>query len=207
MSGLSQDQEEMRTSIQKTATIWGVVVGAIVGLLALWILDGQDSAIRFGGAALVALAVGVFVFRASFKSRSKSAQCEKCGAAFSRSRTNHVETVASSEAKEEREEQPDKSTKVTTWIEDKLDVVDTYTCAKCGDSSTKTYQTTRRRDEESTLVEPPKQAASSKKGAATAGKSAKTAPERTAGTPSPKASGGGKSGGSRKSGGAKSSKK
>lgn len=207
MSDLSQDQVEMRAAIQKSATIWGAVVGVIAGLLALWALGGQGGAVRFGGAAVVAIAIGFAVFRASFNSRSKSAQCENCGAAFSRSRTDHVEAVASSDAKEEREEQPDKSTKVSTWTEDKLDVVDTYTCAKCGDSTTKTYQTTRRRDEETTILEPPKQAAASKKGAASAGKSAKTASEKTASKPRTTASGGGKSRGEGKKGGSKSGKK
>ncbi len=153
MSNLSQDQVEKRAAIQKSATIWGGIVGVIAGLLALWILNGQGGAIRFGGAIVIALAVGYLVFRASFKSGAKSALCENCGAAFSRSRSDRDETLASSEEKEEREEQPDKSTKVTTWTEETYDVVDTYACAKCGDTNTKTYQTTRRRDETS-VVEP-----------------------------------------------------
>jgi len=164
MTELSQDQTEKRAAIQKSATIWGVIAGGICGLLALWILGGQAGAVRFGGAFVIALVVGYLVFRASFKSGAKSALCEKCGAAFSRSRSDHVETLAASEAKEEREERPDKSTKVTTWTEDCFDVVDTYTCAKCADTSTKTYQTTRRRDESSVIqpVEPPKAAVKSK---------------------------------------------
>ena len=152
MTDLSQDQVEKRAAIQKSATIWGTIVGVVAGLIAFWILGGQGAAIRFGGAIVIAGIVGFLVFRASFKSGSKSAQCEKCGAAFSRSRSDHVETLASSEDKEERAEQEDKSTKVTTWVEDSFDVVDTYTCAKCGDTTTKTYKTTRRRDEETTTL-------------------------------------------------------
>lgn len=140
--------------------IWGVIVGGVLGLLALWILGGQGGAVRFGGAIVAGLAAGFLVFRASFKSGAKSAQCEKCGAAFSRTRTDHVETLISSTPKDEREEQPDQSVKVTTWTEDKFDVVDTYACAKCADITTKTYQTTRKRDEE-TVVHP----AASAKGA------------------------------------------
>lgn len=148
MTDLSQDQVEKRAAIQKSATIWGCIAGVIVGLIALWILGGQGAAIRFGGAIVIGAVVGILAFRASFKSGSKSAACEKCGAAFSRSRSDHVETLTKSEDKEEREEQEDKSTKVTTWVEDSFDAVDTYTCAKCGDATTKAYKTTRRRDEE-----------------------------------------------------------
>ncbi len=176
MANLSQDQEAKRAAIQKSATITGGVVGVIAGLLALWVLGGQGGAVRFGGAVIVALGTGVLTYRASFNSGAKSAKCEKCGAAFSRTRSNRQETVTASAEKQEREEQPDKSTKVTTWTEDKLDIVDSYTCAKCGDVTTNAYQTTRRRDETS-VVEPyeaPKNAAArSPKGAAGTAKGGK----------------------------------
>lgn len=167
MTSLSQDQIDKRAAIQKTATIWGVVAGVVAGLIALWLLGGQGGAVRWGGAIVVALAAGILAQRASFNSGAKSAKCEKCGAAFSRSRTDRSETPVSSEPKSEREPQEDGSVKVTTWTEEKLDVRDTYTCAKCGDQSVNAYQTTRRRDEE-TVVEPaekPKTSAKSGQGA------------------------------------------
>lgn len=177
MSDLSHDQVEMRAAIKKSATIWAVITGVIAGLLALWILGGQGAAVRYGGAVIVALAVGFLVFQASFKSAAKSARCEKCGATFSRSRSDHAETLASSTDKEDREEQPDKSTKVTNWTEEVFDVVDTYACAKCGDTTTKTYQTTRRRDETSVIepFEAPKKSSGSQKGAAGVAKDKKSA--------------------------------
>ncbi len=155
MTDLSQDQVEKRASIQKSATIWGVIVGAVVGLIALWILGGQGGAVRYGGAVVAALAVGGFVYRASFKSGAKSALCEKCGAAFSRSRSGSEETLAGSEAKEERKEQPDGSTEVKRWTEEVYDVVDSYTCAKCGDVTTNAYQSTRRKDETTETIAAP----------------------------------------------------
>lgn len=175
MSGLSQEQVENRASIQKGATVWGVIAGVIAGLLALWILSGQGGAVRFGGAGVIGLVVGVLTGRASFKSGAKSALCDSCGAAFSRSRTDRAETLASSEAKEEREEQEDKSTKVTTWTEETFDVVDTYTCAKCGNATTKAYQSKRRRDEESVIepFEEPQKKAGGGKSKSTAAQNAK----------------------------------
>ena len=164
MTGLSQEQLEKRASIKKSATIWGVIVGAIAGLLAMWLLGSQGSAVRFGGAAVIGLVAGFLVFRASFSSGAKSAKCGKCSATFSISRTDRAETLASSEAREEREEQPDKSTKVTTWTEERYDVVDTYTCASCGDATTKEYQTTRRRDENSEVIPPKSEGGSDDKG-------------------------------------------
>lgn len=128
--------------------IWGVVVGVVVGLVAYWLLGSMGGAIRLGGAAVVALAVGFFVQKASFKSGAKSAECQNCGAAFSLSRSDRTETVTGSEAKEERETGEDGTKTVKTWVEESVDVVETYTCSSCGDETTKAYSTTRRRDEE-----------------------------------------------------------
>jgi len=185
MPGLSHEQEEKRAAIQKSAMIWGGVVGAIAGLLAIWILGGQGDALRYGGAIIVALGVGYLVHRASFKSGAKSALCAKCGAAFSRSKTDRAETLTGSTDKEEREEQPDKSVKVTTWVEDSFDAVDTHTCAKCADATTKEYTTTRKRDETSVFepFEAPKSgAAKSGKGAAAGAKKGKSGAARKGGS-------------------------
>ena len=173
MTDLSESQGEKRAAIQKSATILGVIIGAVAGLIMLWILGGQGGAVRYGGALVVSVVVGVLVFKGSFSSQSKSAQCSKCGAAFSRSRTDRSETVASSEAKEEREALEDGRKKVTTWVEDKVDVVDSYTCASCGDVETKEYQLTRKRDEEEKLFEAPKPKAAEGKKSADKGGSGK----------------------------------
>lgn len=173
MSELSQDQIEKRDAIRKGATITGAIVGVIAGLLAYWLLGSMGGAVRLIGGLIVAVGVGYLVYGASFKSKAKSAACEKCGAAFSRTRTDHSETLVASTPKVEREEQEDGSTKVTSWTEDKFDMHETYTCGKCGDETTRTYDTTRRRDEK-TVVEPavtPK-GASGGKGAASGAQTA-----------------------------------
>jgi len=210
MSRLSQDQIEKRASIQKTATIWGGVVAVIVGLIAIWALSGQGAGIRFGGAGIGAVIAGFLVHRASFNSGAKSAKCAKCNAAFSISRTDRHETLAGSEPKEQREEQEDKSVKVTTWTEETYDVADTYTCAKCGDATTKTYQTTRRKEEAETIEPAPKvldKKAPAESGTEknadlkASGKSAKAAKDTADAKPDSGKSAGGKSAGGKSSGG------
>lgn len=191
MTDLSQEQIEKRASIQKSATIFGVIVGGIAGLIALWALGGQGAAIRYGGAIVIALVLGVLVYRGSYASNAKAAACENCGATFSRSRTDKTEVPTGSEPKEERTEQEDGSTKVTTWIEEQLDVTETYTCSSCNDVSTKTYKTTRRINEEEMILQP-----------STKGGQDGVAPEPTPDAPAKKSSKGGKSG-SGKSGGGK----
>ena len=173
MTDFTDDQAERRAGIQKSATILAVIVGAVLGLIALWLLGGQGGAIRYGGAIAVALGAAFGVYRANFNAQSKSAQCGACGAAFSRSRTDRAETIVASEAKEERETMEDGSKKVTTWVEDKVDVVDSYSCAKCGDVETKEYQVTRKRDEEEQVFAAPEPKADSGKKAADKGGSGK----------------------------------
>ncbi|MBL4807308.1 MAG: hypothetical protein JKY31_08470 [Rhodobacteraceae bacterium] len=187
MTNLSQEQEEMRQSIQKSAMIWSIIFGVIIAGIAYWSLGGQGAMVRMGASAGAGIVVLFGVFKWRFGANSKSSQCEKCSAAFSISKTNHVETLKSSESKETRDAQEDGSTKVTTWTEEVYDVVDTYTCASCNDEKTKEYTTTRKVDEKAVDEPAPKKASSSKSGGSRSRASAskaepeaeKTAPSRT----------------------------
>ena len=163
MTQLSQEQQELQASIKKSSTIWAVIIGLITAGLVYWIMGSQTSMIRGGAAVIGGVVVAFAMYRKSFKSGSKSALCSSCNAAFSISRTDKVETLVASENKEEREAQEDGTTKVTTWVEEKYDVTDTYTCSACSDTTTKDYQTTRRKDEK-TEVEPAPVASATKGG-------------------------------------------
>ena len=119
--------------------------------------------IRGGAAVIGGVVVAFAMYRKSMASGSKSAQCSKCNAAFSINRTDRVETVISTTDKEEREAQEDGSTEVKTWVEEAYSVLETFTCSKCGDVTTKEYQSTRRKDEK-TEVEPAPVASATKGG-------------------------------------------
>jgi len=155
MSGLSQEQQDLKDSIKKSSTIWAVVVGLVTVGIIYWILNSQTSGVRMAAAALSGVAVAISMYRKSFASGSKSARCGKCDAAFSITRTDRVETVISTEDKEEREPQEDGSTSVKTWGEEKYSVLETYTCSKCQDVTTKTYDATRRKDEKTEVEAAP----------------------------------------------------
>lgn len=147
MSGLSQEQQDLRQSIQKSAMIWAVIFGVVIAAILYWALGGQGAMIRAGGAVVGGVVLAAVIFKWRFGANSDAAKCANCNAAFSITRTDHAEVLASSQAKETREAQEDYSTKVTTWVEEEYDVTDTYTCAKCDDITTKAYKTTRRKDE------------------------------------------------------------
>lgn len=163
MSHLSTEQQELRASIKKSATIWGVVLGGIVALLAYWIMGSQGAMVRIGVSAVGGLVVAIAMYNKSFKSSSASAQCGKCSAAFSISKSDSKETIVSTNDQKKVEAEDDGSTKTTTWTEETIDVVDSYTCAKCGDVTTKEYQRTNRKDEE-VVVTPAKVTGSAKGG-------------------------------------------
>ncbi len=173
MTQLSQEQEEMRAAIRKKAMTWGIVMGVIVAALVWWLLGSQSTALRGGGALIAGFAVGFTTLRKSMSSGADSARCPKCNAAFSISQTDSKEEVTSSEEKEEREEQEDKSTNVTKWVEDKVTVTETFTCASCGDVTQKESQLTRRRDEEKS-TEPAPAPKEDKKAGKSEGKSGKS---------------------------------
>ena len=155
MTQLSTEQQALKASIQKSAIIWGVILGLLAAGIAYWALGGQGQALRMGGAAAIGAGVLGLITSWRMKANSAAAKCEKCGAAFSITRTDRAELVAVSEPKETREAQPDYSTKVTTWMEDTVAVTDTYTCAKCGDATVKKYNKTVKRDEKETIEPAP----------------------------------------------------
>ncbi len=172
MPQLSQDQAELKAGIEKSAAIWGAILGLIAGGIAYWALGGQSSAVRIGLAVAIGVAVlfGIRTWR--IKANSTAATCGKCNATFSITQTDRVEKTLSSEPKETRDAQPDFSTKVTTWTEEKVETTLTYTCAKCDDTTTKVSQRTVKKDEKETIEPAPIKDKPK----------AKTAPKATSGT-------------------------
>ncbi len=147
MSELSKEQEELKSSITKSALIWGGVFALIAGAIAFWSTANMDTGDRTQITGMVAGGVGFLIFWLVSRAKAKSSKCPKCSAAFSISRTNREETLISSEEKSEHEKLEGGGSRLTTWREEKYDVVETYTCSSCGDVTTKISQTTRRKDE------------------------------------------------------------
>jgi len=155
MPNLSQDQAALKASITKSAAIWGVVLGALVGGLVYMLNDEFAQPMRslIGGGVFVVVAGLIFVWRK--KANSTAATCGNCNATFSISQTDRAEKTLSSTPKETRDAQPDYSTKVTTWIEEEVETTLTYTCAKCGDATTKVSQRTVKKDEKEEIEPAP----------------------------------------------------
>jgi len=147
MAELSNEQQELKASIQKSAIIWGLVLGLLVGLIAYWLLGDQENIVRIGGTAILGVGVVIVTFRSKFRTGAKLARCAECGATFSISRSNREEILISSEEKSQYEKLDSGGSKLTEWVEEKYDVLETYACSKCGNESIKEFQTTRRKDQ------------------------------------------------------------
>ncbi len=161
MSHLSKEQQEKFNKIQKNATMWGGIVGLVVGLLAFWMLGSYGGLIRTIGALVIGVVVAGVMFKKSMSSGAKDAKCPKCNANFSVDLTDTKETLRGSEAKEERDEKDDGSIEIKTWTEETYDVEKTYTCSSCGDVAVKNSETTKRKDEKTDTI-PAKSAGVSK---------------------------------------------
>ena len=164
MTNLSSEQEALRASIRKSAVIWGIVLGLIIAGLAYWLLGSQGIGIRSGGAALAGLLSAGLITRKNLSSGAAGAKCANCGAGFSVSRVDRQEVLAKSTPKEERKELDSGDIEITTWVEEIYDVDDTYKCSSCGDTTHKTYQSTRRKDEETVVKSAGKKGADASKG-------------------------------------------
>ena len=152
---LNTEQEQLQASIQKSARTTGTIWGAIAGLISLWALSGQSIVVWLGASLLIAGAVGFGIYKWRYSAKSDSAKCTKCGASYSITQTDKVEKAIGTTPKEEREEQDDESTKVTTWTEERYSVTETYSCSKCGDVTTKEYESSRRKDVKEEVIPKP----------------------------------------------------
>jgi len=148
MPDLSQQQQDKRRALRKGALIWGILLGLIVAAIAWWMLGARPPLLRATAALALGTGVAAVMYFKSMAAGAAASKCAKCGAAYSLVKTDSQETLVSAEPREKREQQDDGVTKITTWIEETCDVVDTYTCSACGNVTQKEYQTTRRRDEE-----------------------------------------------------------
>ena len=147
MGNLSSEQLELKQSITKSAVIWGAILGCIAGAITFWLTADMTPENRTQITGMVAGGVGFLLFLLISRSRAKSSKCEKCSASFSISRSNREENLVSSEEKSEHEKLDKGGSKLTTWIEEKIDVVETYTCSSCNNITTKNFQITRKKDE------------------------------------------------------------
>ena len=155
MTELSQDQAALKSKIRTSAFIWADILGLIAGGITYLATSSMETTMRVGLAIIVFAVVAGLIFMWRYKANSASATCPNCSATFSITRTDRAENTLSSEPKETRDAQPDHSTKVTTWIEDKIEVTDTYTCAKCANATTKQYTRTVKRDEKEAIEPAP----------------------------------------------------
>ena len=147
MRNLTEKQRELKSSIVKSAIIWGSILGMIAGAVTFWLTGDMSPANRTQITGMVAGGVGFLLFLLISRSAAKSAKCEKCSAAYSISRTDRKETLLSSEDKSEHEKLENGGSKLTTWKEEKYEVLETFTCSRCGNVTTKISQLTRKKDE------------------------------------------------------------
>jgi hypothetical protein len=151
MTGLSDSQTALSAKIKRSALIWGVIAGLVVGGIAYWLLSGQAPALRSAASAGVAALVAIFARQKSIASGSAQSRCNACNTPFSITRTDRSETLTGSQDMEKTETLEDGSTKTTTWIAEEYEVTETWTCAKCGDITHKHSTSNRKRDETETL--------------------------------------------------------
>ncbi len=143
---MSTDQTAIQQSIYKSARNTGIGFGVVSGLISLWALSGQPTAVWIGSSIAVAGIVGFGIYKWRYGANSDATNCEKCGAKFALSSSDKSEKISGSEAKEETELLDDGTTKITRWLEEKYLVTESFSCAKCQDITVKEYNRTRRKN-------------------------------------------------------------
>jgi len=151
MTNLTAEQESLRDSIKKSATIWAIALGLIVGAIAYFLLGSQGFNLQAGGGALAGLLTAGGIYRKNISSGTADAKCAKCNAAFSVTRIDRQETLLDSTPKKERKELENGDIETKTWTEELYDVEDTFECSSCNAITYETHHSTRQKDVETTV--------------------------------------------------------
>jgi hypothetical protein len=146
MTDLTQDQEKLRTRINRNAIIWGAVAGLIVFLLLFWLAAGLGEAVRWGAAVIGGGAAGFFGYRGLYSSGAGKAKCAKCGTAFSVREVDRKERLLGYEPKRTVEPSGDGKRTIKTWTEERYEVTATDECSHCHDRTERKWTTTREKD-------------------------------------------------------------
>ena len=72
MSNSSQEQQKPKASVNKSATIWAVIIGLVTAGLVYWIMGSQSTIIRIGAGVLGGVAVAISTYRKSVAAGSNS---------------------------------------------------------------------------------------------------------------------------------------
>ena len=152
MDALSPEQQALKSKITTGAIIWGVVAGLIVALLAFWLLGNAGDLVRWIGSIVLGGGAGYGAYRWSYNSGVAKAVCQKCGTAFGIREVERSEHLIGSEQRQKIEAlkprtKMDRGTKkVTTWLEEKVEVTAIDECFKCHDRTERKWTTTREKD-------------------------------------------------------------
>lgn len=158
MDALTPEQQSLKSRITTGAIIWGVVAALVVALLTFWLAANTPEFVRWGLTLVLAAGIGFFVYRWRYNSGVAKAVCRKCGTAFGIREVERHEQVTGSEQRQKIEpargaSKMDRGTnKVTTWTEEKVEVIAIDECFKCHDRNERKWTITREADKRETEV-------------------------------------------------------
>jgi hypothetical protein len=158
MSALTPEQQQLRTKIFTGAIILGVIVSLVVALLVFWLSGNAGEIMRWLLTLVLGAAAGFFAYRWSYNSGVAKAVCQKCGTAFGIREVERHEQVIGTEQRQKIERaraasKLDRGTnKVTTWTEEKVEVVAVDECFNCHDRTERKWTRTREADKRETEV-------------------------------------------------------
>lgn len=157
---LTQEQESIKNHLNALSIGAGAVAGLVVGAFIWFAYIGAYPVLGYvfvalaGAAAFVAVKFGVMAWLSS------SAQCKQCGEVFAVSVADTEETFLSATPRKREQESgrsisgPNEGKRlitVTTWTEERYQVLKTYSCCCCGHSyqekSMKTVEANKNSDQ------------------------------------------------------------
>lgn len=148
---LTPEQQGLKTKITTNAVITGVIVGLVVALLAFWLSGNLGDVWRWILVVVLGLGAAFLTYRLRYNSGVARSVCPKCGTAFGIREIERHEDVLGLEQKRKIEPiKGDKTgrglNKVTTWTEEKVEIIAVDECFNCHHRTERKWQISRDKD-------------------------------------------------------------
>ncbi len=158
MNALTVEQQALKTKIRTSAVIWSIIAALVVALIVFLVAGNAADWLRWGLTIVLGAGAGFLVYRNRYNSGVAKAVCKKCGTAFGIREVERREEVLGTEQR--RKIEPIRASektgrplnKVTTWTEQKVEIIAVEECFNCHDRTERKWTVTRDADKLETEV-------------------------------------------------------
>lgn len=163
MYELTVEQQKQKDKVRTGGKVSGGLLAMVVAFMSHFAMLGLEPPVLHWGLVVVLSAgLGYFAYRTTVARGIAKATCKKCGTAFSIRESERNEKLLSAEDRKQVEQLKPASEgepgidRVTTWVEERVEITAVDECMHCHDRNTRTWTMTHDKNKvEQEVATPP----------------------------------------------------